>query len=210
MPRGLTKKHDARVAAILDAAVKLFAVKGYDAVTVADILEAVPIGKGTFYHYFGSKEDVLQAVVERMTAMLVERAQAAIAEPGVDAHSKMVRLIAAINVTGTPDGVVVDELRHPANSQLLHQSLLEAVRQVAPIMAKVVEQGIAEGVYATPNPLESVEFLLVGVTTILDEGVFSWTPEQFATRAAELARITELVLGAKPGSFAFLAAQAGN
>ncbi|MDR1430822.1 MAG: TetR/AcrR family transcriptional regulator [Propionibacteriaceae bacterium] len=204
MPKGLTRKRDARLAAILDAAERLFVEKGYEATTVADVLDTVGMGKGTFYHYFNSKEEVLWAVVERLTATLVQRASAIADAPGLDAHSKMVQLIAAINIAQTPDGAIIDELHHPANAQMHRQTLVETIRQVAPIMADIVGQGIAEGVYSTPRPLESVEFLLVGISAIFDEGYFVWAPEEFASRAAEASRVAELVLGAKRGSFDFL------
>ncbi|MDR1441751.1 MAG: TetR/AcrR family transcriptional regulator [Bifidobacteriaceae bacterium] len=205
MPRGFTKKRDARVAAILDAAQLLFSEKGYEATTVADILEAVGIGKGTFYHYFDSKDEVLEAVVERLTTNLVERANALANTAGLDAHSKMVQLIALISIAQTPEGGIIEDLHRPENARLRRRSLVETIRQVAPVMARVVEQGVAEGVYSTPNPLETVEFLLVGISAILDEELFAWTPQEFAGRAREVVRITELALGARPDAFAFLA-----
>ncbi|MDR1387905.1 MAG: TetR/AcrR family transcriptional regulator [Propionibacteriaceae bacterium] len=210
MPKGLTKKRDARLAAILDAASELFAEKGYEATTVADILDAVGMGKGTFYHYFDSKQEVLEAFVERLTAQVVERANTIAADPELDAHSKLVRLVASISLARTPDGAIIDELHRPDNARLRHRSLVETIRQVAPIMARVVEQGVAEGVYSTPRPLETVEFLLVGISAILDQGFFDWTPQTLASRAAEVARVTELALGAAPGSFAFLASPASD
>ncbi|MDR1393358.1 MAG: TetR/AcrR family transcriptional regulator [Bifidobacteriaceae bacterium] len=205
MPKGLTKKREARVAAILDAAQRLFIEKGYEAATVADMLEAVQMGKGTFYHYFNSKEEVLEAMVERLTVGLVERANAIAGAPGLDAHSKMTQMIAAISLAQTPEGGIIDHLHRPDNAQLRRRSLVETIRGVAPVMARVVEQGVAEGVYSTPNPLETVEFLLVGISAVLDEGSFGWSPEEAASRADEAVRVTELALGARPGSFAFLA-----
>jgi AcrR family transcriptional regulator len=204
MPKGFTRKRDSRLAAILDAAGPLFASKGYEATTVADILDAVGMGKGTFYHYFDSKEEVLAAVVARLTSRAVERASAAANAPGLDAHPKMIRLIQAINLAQTPDGAVIDELHHPANASLHRAAMVGTIRQVAPIMAQVAEQGIAEGIYSTPNPLETVELLLTGISALFDDGFFAWTPEELASRAREVVRVTELALGARPGSFAFM------
>ena len=49
---------------ILSTALDLFAVKGYDATSVREICEAAGITKPTLYHFFGSKDGVLQALVE--------------------------------------------------------------------------------------------------------------------------------------------------
>ncbi|WP_110208210.1 TetR/AcrR family transcriptional regulator [Nocardioides daejeonensis] len=60
---------------LLDAARKAFATRGYDAVTVIELEEAVGLspGSGSFYRHFRSKEDVLAAVVDRELARTAER-----------------------------------------------------------------------------------------------------------------------------------------
>jgi AcrR family transcriptional regulator len=51
--------------AVLDAAERLMARNGYDAATVAAVVEEAGIPASSIYHYFGSKEGVLLAVMER-------------------------------------------------------------------------------------------------------------------------------------------------
>src|SRR5215831_6665391 len=62
----VVKKAEERRTEILDAAQGLFLSRGYDATTVKDLLNAVGISKGAFYHHFSAKEDVLQALVWRL------------------------------------------------------------------------------------------------------------------------------------------------
>ena len=62
----VVKKAAERRTEILAAAQGLFLSRGYDATTVNDLLNAVGISKGAFYHHFSAKEDVLQALVWRM------------------------------------------------------------------------------------------------------------------------------------------------
>jgi AcrR family transcriptional regulator len=62
----VVKKAEERRLEILDAAQGLFLSRGYDATTVNDLLNAVGISKGAFYHHFAAKEDVLQALVWRL------------------------------------------------------------------------------------------------------------------------------------------------
>ncbi|MDR1117900.1 MAG: TetR/AcrR family transcriptional regulator, partial [Bifidobacteriaceae bacterium] len=175
MPKGLTKKRDARLTAILDAAEGLFVEKGYEAASVGDILAAVGMGRGTFYHYFRSKEDVLEAVVDRLTDRIVTRADAIARTPGLDAHAKLSQVIRAVGVADTPEGAIIDELHRPANQKMHVKSITETIRRVAPIMARVVEEGIAAGVYATPRPLETMEFLLVANSAMFDGWPFPRT-----------------------------------
>ena len=68
---------DERREAILDAAQALFIQQGYDAVTIADVLDAAGISKGGFYHHFTAKEDLLTGIVGRMTQQALAVAGAA-------------------------------------------------------------------------------------------------------------------------------------
>ncbi|MDR1149300.1 MAG: hypothetical protein LBK66_11785, partial [Spirochaetaceae bacterium] len=92
----------------------------------------------------------------------------------------------------------------PANAQMHQMSIVEAVRGVAPVMAIVVKQGVSEGVYHTPYPLETMEFLLASNSFSFDNAVFQWKPEELASRVRACVRIIELALGAAEGSFHFL------
>jgi len=69
------KEPEIRKGEILDAAEKLFAAKGYEASTINDILDAVQIAKGTFYYHFKSKEDVLDALIERVSGRFLSAAK---------------------------------------------------------------------------------------------------------------------------------------
>lgn len=66
-------------ARLLDAALQLFAARGYDAVGVQEIVESAGLTKPSLYHHFGSKHGVLRELVDRRGDMLlniVERAAA--------------------------------------------------------------------------------------------------------------------------------------
>lgn len=63
---------------ILESALMLFAARGYDAVAVQEVVDAAAITKPTLYHYFGSKEGLLAALIGEYTAdFLCEVEQAA-------------------------------------------------------------------------------------------------------------------------------------
>ena len=61
----IIKEHSERKAEIIATAESLFLAKGYANSTINDILVALNIAKGTFYHYFASKEALLDAVIAR-------------------------------------------------------------------------------------------------------------------------------------------------
>jgi len=51
---------------ILDVAQRLVNTKGYEQMTIQDLLDELQISKGAFYHYFGSKQALLEAIIERI------------------------------------------------------------------------------------------------------------------------------------------------
>lgn len=58
---------------ILDAAEQLFVTKGFDGTSTNDILEKVGIARGTLYYHFKSKEEILDAMIQRISEGLVKR-----------------------------------------------------------------------------------------------------------------------------------------
>ncbi len=200
----VAKKHDIRLNEIIDAAELLFAQKGYDKTTVNDILNKVDIGKGTFYHYFKSKEEVMNAVIGRMADFIAERAKAISEDKTIETQEKMKRIIASLNISSSPNGAIVEELHRPSNAQMHQRSIVLTIQLIAPMIADVVKQGVSEGIYHVEYPRETVEFLLVANQFIFDEGVIKWQPEEQITRVIAFVRLIERALGADEGSFNFI------
>ena len=91
MVRVLKKEeHETKRNEILDVALKLLYSKGFDKMTIQDILDELQISKGAFYHYFDSKADVLEALVERMVVEQVEpMLLSAVKDPHLTALEKL-------------------------------------------------------------------------------------------------------------------------
>jgi len=83
------KKGDLRRGQILDAAEQLFFERGYDRTSIQDILDALNLSKGGFYHYFDAKETVLREICERRWSSRYERLRM---EPNGGRRSPMDRL----------------------------------------------------------------------------------------------------------------------
>ena len=71
--RRTVKAPDVRRSEILDAAEHLISTKGYEQMTIQDLLDRLQISKGGFYHYFDSKLALLEAILARRQADLQQR-----------------------------------------------------------------------------------------------------------------------------------------
>ncbi|WP_406864356.1 TetR/AcrR family transcriptional regulator [Streptomyces sp. HUAS MG47] len=64
---------------LLDAALQLFAEKGFEGTSVQDVVRAAGVTKGAMYHYFASKDDLLHEIYLRVLRMQTERLDAVVA-----------------------------------------------------------------------------------------------------------------------------------
>ena len=58
---------------ILDTVEKLFVEQGFDQTSIAQILDATQIARGTLYYYFTSKEEIMDAIIERWISRAFEQ-----------------------------------------------------------------------------------------------------------------------------------------
>lgn len=86
------RKGDEKRQELLDTAEKLFCLKGYEATSIQDILDALHLSKGGFYHHYASKEEVLRALCTRHA----ERGAAYVSDSLKDASTSMGRINAVL------------------------------------------------------------------------------------------------------------------
>lgn len=160
----VVKTSGARKSEIMDAAEALFVQKGFDRVPVQELLESVGIAKGTFYHHFASKEELLNAILERTLEGIGERAGAVAASPDMTAPAKLQAMLGVIFSTGGERrGMTLDpdDDRH----LVMHLKLTRLFyAKLEPALAAVTRQGIAEGAFRTGDPDDVTAILLRGIT----------------------------------------------
>lgn len=200
----ISKEYEERRTEIIDIAEKLFVIKGYLKTTVNDILKEVGIAKGTFYYYFKSKEEVMDAIVLRFVDTGVKAAKAIVDDNSLTAHEKLLKIIMGQKPTTEVKEEMINQLHQINNTEMHHKSLVETTLQLSPVLVKVIEQGIEEGVFNTPCPKEVIEFLLVSSTFLFDEGIFNWQPEEMIQKVQAFIYIMEVTLGAEKGSLSYM------
>lgn len=84
-----SKKPEVRKQELIEIAAKLFAEKGYEAVSVRDILEVVNGAPGMFYYYFKSKQDIYVAAMEQYICERLERKCRMLEDDTVPFHKKL-------------------------------------------------------------------------------------------------------------------------
>ncbi|GAB5899404.1 TetR/AcrR family transcriptional regulator [Mycolicibacterium mageritense] len=153
------EEHAARRREILDVALRLMHDKGYAAMTIEDVLGALQISKGALYHYFRSKQALLEGVVDQMGEAATARLQHIADAPDQTALDKLHAYFAASYAWKSENATAVAtliRLWHDENNALLRQKLAQgSMRTTAPFLESIIRQGVAEGVFDTDFPHEA-------------------------------------------------------
>ena len=199
----VVKKPEERRQEIVKAARSLFKTKEYDQATMQDVMESVGIAKGTIYHYFKSKKELLEAVIDDMVAESLTTMQRVVDGIKGNALQKIQALTERGNIAAEQPAIL-DHLHKPGNEAMHVRVLAATLAKQAPLYAQLIQQGCDEGLFHTDNPLECAEFILAGVQFLTDVGIYPWTEEGLSRRARAFPKLIEQQLKAPSGSFDFM------
>lgn len=137
----------------------MFSEKGYENTSVTDIMNAVGIAKGTLYHHFKSKEDIMDALIKRQTAVILSVAGKIADDKSIPVKERIVRTILALHVdhTQTEGKKMMEQLHKPKNIRMHQKNEKIVLQGVPPIMSDIVKDGVKQGIFETSYPLECMD-----------------------------------------------------
>jgi len=145
--------HAVRRDEILDVAERLIRTRGYDAMSIQAVQDELGCSRGALYHYFGSKEAILGAVIERMTAAGMAILAPIAENSDLAATDKLQTLFASAGSwKSARSDLLLPLIRtwlEPGNDVARVRAEAAAYEQFQPVMATILRQGVAEG---TMNP----------------------------------------------------------
>ncbi|MCM3128192.1 MULTISPECIES: TetR/AcrR family transcriptional regulator [unclassified Paenibacillus] len=196
----IVKTAEERRKEIIDAAEELFSQRGFNGTSTNDILEKVGIARGTLYHHFKSKEDIMNALVERYSCLLLSAAQQVAADRSIPVVERIIRTVMALNLSGGSTEEMMEHIHKPENA-LMHQKIHKVIiNGVTPIMTEMIREGIQQGLFSTPFPYECMEMIVIYANTVFDEDMVEMTSEERAARIHAFIFNAERMLGAESGS----------
>nr|WP_279538045.1 TetR/AcrR family transcriptional regulator [Paenibacillus turpanensis] len=189
---------------MVQAARELFMEKGYEKTSVNDIIQRLNVAKGTFYHYFKTKDEIADAVIQAEIESSIPALKKIAAKNDIDAVEKMTAVIQLITEAVTvhyKDGLMA-YLHHAHNSSLHLKMKLLLLRSYTPFVSEIVQQGVKEGVFHSEHPEQISEFLMAGLHFMLDPSFFPRSGETARATIEALPEIYEKLLGAAKHTFA--------
>jgi AcrR family transcriptional regulator len=175
--------HTVRRDAFLDVAQRFIQTKGYDAMSIQDVLDELEASKGAFYHYFDSKQALLEAVVERFADVALAQVGPVLDDPQLPALRKLEKFFAGIARFKAEQKELVLAIIEVWNSDgnaLVREKLRRLTERImVPLLSAVVKQGVDEGVCKVDSPDETARVLVA-----LMEGFQQQATDLFIARQA--------------------------
>jgi AcrR family transcriptional regulator len=163
MPR-IIKSAAERRAEIVDCAIGLFFEKGYEAATIADILERTKLSKGAFYHHFESKEELLDAFTQRATDTALSAVAGLLSDPSLSELARLCRFLAETSRlqfdAQPPPFIVLEALLRPGNERLYRRMQSVNAATAGPILRDIIGRGVKRGEFSVTDIDITVETML--------------------------------------------------
>jgi AcrR family transcriptional regulator len=196
MPRTLNPvAHAIKRDAFLDTGERLIRTRGYEQMTVQDVLDDLGSSKGAFYHYFDSKAALLAAVIERMVETAAATVEPVAADPRMPALQKLEGVFSGIAQWKGEQPELQPEVLpslmrtwfSDENAVVREQLRRSTASRLTPLLVAIVRQGQAEGTFSV-NSAEGA----AGVLVALVLGLSETATRLYLDRQDDLVRLEEV------------------
>lgn len=215
MNRGVGDK--GRRQEFLDTALELFSQQGYEKTTIQHIIDAMGVSKGAFYHYFRSKEDLVEQIAAAYADRVVLLAVEVAAMPDLNALQKLNLAFQAVQ--GYKKGKQQQRMKlrrafpERENLKLQKEIITRLQSRVLVPLRQVIEQGVREGLFQVSDAGEAAEFMLhanQGLSASLDQLAVrarqdanlgrDWLQQRLESKLGSYEEMLERILALPPGS----------
>jgi AcrR family transcriptional regulator len=209
--------HAIRRDAFVDVAQGLIQSKGYEELSVQEVIDAVGASKGAFYHYFDSKADLLAAVIDRMADAVAVEWAAILERPGGTARRRLELLFqsAAQWKSARKDLVfaVLDAWLSDENAIVREKLRALIGRRMTPPLEAILREGVASGEFTIGDANGTADVIVALVTGMQERAGALFVGRQKGTVPLELVERTfaafteavERILGVPAGRLQLMA-----
>lgn len=184
---------------ILDVAERLFCANGYDNTSTNDILAEIGIARGTLYYHFKSKEDILDAMIDRILDEIIRKARDIALNESMPVLERLTRTVLAANVDTKTGDMILEQVHKPQNA-LMHAKMQEKLlSRLIPLFVKIIEDGISQKLMQTDYPEDTIHMLLLYSNSVFDDSI-QYSEEEKKRMVLAFISNTEVLLHMEKGS----------
>ena len=152
--------YDEKRLKLIKIAFELFIAKGYENTSIQDIIRAAKISKGAMYHYFTSKEDILDAVLNYIIDLDVKRLKPMLNDPSLSSMEKITSAMSFQAPQASEEIRRATEYTIQRPASIFDYRARELSRQRSIIgLTNLIYEGVARGEFRTDYPEEMAAFI---------------------------------------------------
>ncbi|MGZ6269926.1 MAG: TetR/AcrR family transcriptional regulator [Candidatus Limnocylindrales bacterium] len=152
--------HAVRRDAYVEEAIRLIQTRGYEQLSIQDVIDGAGTSKGAFFHYFNSKGALLAAVIDRMVQTAASIVAPVAADPGLSAVQKLQGLFSGIarwkGEQPELQPAAVEALMRTwysdENSIVVERMRAAVGQRLTPLLLEILRQGAADGEFSLASP----------------------------------------------------------
>ncbi len=150
-----------RIDEILDTAEPLFSVNGYRKTTISDIAKKMGAAQGMLYYYFNSKEEILEALIDRQISVLLADIKNMACSENIAPPRKIELTIAAMFRTAQyKDGLLLDFLHDEEHLNIKNKIFRQVTLLFKPWLLKIIEEGVRKQYFNVSHSQIVIDFIM--------------------------------------------------
>lgn len=186
----ITKEPDVRKQEILDAAMKLFATKGYEKTTITDIARHLNISQGLCYRYFSSKDEIFDNGLEQYAEYFVDAYKSGLCDAEKSLKEKITDSSTFLDLEKEENDYY--QFYHQQENKQFHSLLLLKIcDKMYPVICDILRAAIEKKEICLEQPETFASFLLYGQLGILLDNMRQNTDKVEEIRAFTLTLIKQ-------------------
>lgn len=197
----ITKDPMVRMTEILDAAEELFYAKGYHETQISDIVKSISVAQGTFYYYFKSKDEILEALINRRVSEFSRDLEMLVGSATLNPLQKLEEIIQTmLTAIHFKNGLLFDFLYDDRTLHLMDKLAQQGMKVLAPFWQKIIEEGVQQKIFQIDYPILAVSFVN-NVLSALFQAIYERLPaEMIQAHVSMTAVLIDRILGLPEGS----------
>jgi AcrR family transcriptional regulator len=160
----IVKSAEVRKQEVLEVAMRLFASQGYEETSINQIIAALRISKGAFYHHYSSKEDLVEALAAMYAEEAAARARSVLEDETLDAFGRLSMFLSRMRNSKVESTAQLQAAFAPIfleqNLNLYERTQAAVNRVIRPILASIIAEGMADRTFDTPDAEAAAEVML--------------------------------------------------
>lgn len=186
-----------RITEILDATEHLFAIKGYRGTTICDIAKKMGVAQGMFYYYFKSKEEILEALLNRHTSALISEIKAMLSSNITPPQKIDLMVSILLHNARCNDGLLLDTLYDNQNLHIKDKLSRQFEHLLTPWLLKIIEEGVHAQYFHVSHPKTTLDFILAIIELLIDALYEKMPADLLSFRLRMAEALIEKALGAQ-------------